>query len=64
MATCIADIERAGDDFAITLRQHETSIFGEPAMDLVEKLFREILATVIVPVDMTFIQVNMVRRWF
>jgi hypothetical protein len=52
----VPDIESAGDDFPVSLGQHQAHIRRQPAVNLIEKFRREVLAAVIVTIDMTFIK--------
>ena len=52
----VADVERAGDDLAVALGEHQTKMRREAPMQLVEKFLRQILAAVIEPVDVVFVQ--------
>src|SRR4029453_13662752 len=52
----IAHIERAGDDFAVALGQHQTKIRSESLIKLVEQFLGQVLTAVIEPIDMAFVQ--------
>ena len=52
----VAHVERAGDDLAATLRQHETEIRREAPLQLIKELLGQILPPVIESIDVIFIE--------
>ena len=52
----VPHIESAGDDFAVALGQHQANVRRKPTVNLIEKLRREVLAAVVVPIDMAFVE--------
>ena len=52
----VPHVESAGDDFPFSLRQHQANVRRKPTLNLIEKLRREVLAAVVVAIDMAFVE--------
>src|SRR4029077_19189221 len=52
----VTHVESAGDDFPLSLSQHQANVRGKTPVNLIEKFLRQILATVVVPIYMAFIK--------
>src|SRR6266850_794764 len=52
----VPHIESAGDDFPLALGQHQANVRRKPTVNLIEKFRREVLATVVVPIDMGLVE--------
>src|SRR5262249_30834722 len=49
-------VESARDDFPRSLGQHQANVPCKPTLNLIEKLRREVLAAVVVPIDMALVE--------
>ena len=54
----IAHVERAGDNLAASLGEHETKVRGKAPMQLVEKLLRQILPAIVKSINVVFIKLK------
>ena len=52
----VAHVERAGDDLAAALGEHETEIRRKAPLQLIEELLGQILPPVIQPIDVIFVE--------
>src|SRR5215475_8840672 len=52
----VPHVESAGDDFSLSLGQHQANVRRKPALNLIEKLRRKVLAAVVVPIDMALVK--------
>ena len=52
----ISDVEGSGDNLAVAFGQHQANMAREPSLKLVKELFREVLASVIESIDVTFVK--------
>src|SRR5215510_7946648 len=52
----VPHVESASDDFSLSLRQHQANVRCKPTLNLIEKFRREVLAAVIVAIDMTLVK--------
>src|SRR5262245_562104 len=52
----VPHVERAGDDFPLAFGQHQANVRRKPTLNLIEKLRREVLAAVVVAIDMAFVE--------
>src|SRR5262245_4800761 len=52
----VPHVERAGDDFPLSFGQHQANMRRKPTLNLIEKFRREVLATVVVPIDMALVE--------
>src|SRR5215510_5772232 len=52
----VPHVESARDDFPRSLGQHQANVPCKPTLNLIEKFRREVLAAVIVPIDMALVE--------
>src|SRR5262245_59620770 len=52
----IPHVESAGDDFSLSLRQHQANVRRKPTLNLIEKFRSEVLPAVVVPIDMALVE--------
>src|SRR5215468_8628971 len=52
----VAHVEGAGDDFSLSLGHHQANVRRKPTLNLIEKFRREVLAAVVVAIDMTLVE--------
>src|SRR4030095_9715921 len=52
----VPHIESAGDDFPFSLGQHQANMRSKPTVNLIEKFHREVLAAVVVTIDMALVE--------
>lgn len=52
----VAHVESARDDFPLALGQHQTNVRRKPTVNLIEKFRREVLAAVVMPIDMALVE--------